>query len=116
MLIENPESLSRILESRIHTPNPADIEFRATTPTCQNVARMVLREVAVLVAIGISMALPATWAASRSIASQLYAVTPMDPATIVLATMCLITVAAAAGLIPALRAARVNPLTALRHE
>ena len=81
-----------------------------------NVARMVLREVAVLVAIGISMALPAAWAASRSIASQLYAVTPMDPTTIVLATTCLITVAAAAGLIPALRAARVNPLTALRHE
>jgi len=81
-----------------------------------SVARMILREVAILVAIGIVIALPAAWAASRSIASQLYGLTPTDPTTIVLATVCLITVAAAAGLIPALRAARVNPIGALRHE
>jgi len=81
-----------------------------------NVARMILREVAILVAIGIVLALPAAWAASRYVASQLYEVTPTDPATIVLAIVGLITVAAAAGLIPALRAARVDPITALRHE
>jgi predicted permease len=81
-----------------------------------NVARMILREVAILVAVGIIIALPAAWAASRYIASQLYEVAPTDPATIVLAIVGLITVAAAAGLIPALRAARVNPITALRHE
>jgi len=81
-----------------------------------SVARMILREVAILVAIGIVIALPAAWVASRSIASQLYGLTPTDPTTIVLATVCLITVAAAAGLIPALRAARVNPIGALRHE
>jgi ABC-type antimicrobial peptide transport system permease subunit len=81
-----------------------------------SVARMILREVAILVAIGIVIALPAAWAASRSIASQLYGLTPTDPTTIVLATVCLITVAAAAGLIPAVRAARVNPIRALRHE
>ena len=81
-----------------------------------NVARMVLREVAILVAIGIVIALPAAWAASRYIASQLYDVTPTDPATIVIAIVGLIAVAAAAGLIPALRAARVNPIGALRHE
>jgi predicted permease len=81
-----------------------------------NVARMILREVAILVAIGIIIALPAAWAASRYITSQLYEVSPTDPATIVLAIAGLITVAAAAGLIPALRAARVNPISALRHE
>jgi predicted permease len=81
-----------------------------------NVARMILREVAILVAIGIIIALPAVWAASRYIASQLYDVAPTDPTTIALATVGLITVAAAAGLIPALRAARVNPIRALRHE
>jgi predicted permease len=81
-----------------------------------NVARMILREVAILVAIGIVIALPAAWGASRYIASQLYDVTPMDPATIVLAIAGLITVATAAGLIPALRAARVNPIRALRHD
>jgi ABC-type antimicrobial peptide transport system permease subunit len=80
------------------------------------VAQMILREVAILVAIGIVIALPAAWAASRYIASQLYGLTPTDPATIVLATVCLITVAAAAGLIPARRAARVNPIRALRHD
>jgi predicted permease len=81
-----------------------------------NVARMILREVAILVAIGIVIALPAAWASSRYIASQLYEVTPTDPATIVIAIAGLVIVAAAAGLIPALRAARVNPITALRHE
>jgi ABC-type antimicrobial peptide transport system permease subunit len=77
---------------------------------------MILREVAVLVAIGIVIALPAAWAASRYIASQLYDVTPTDPTTIAIAIAGLVIVAAAAGLIPALRAARVNPITALRHE
>jgi ABC-type antimicrobial peptide transport system permease subunit len=77
---------------------------------------MILREVAILVAIGIIIALPAAWGASRYIASQLYDVTPTDPTTIVLAIAGLITVAAAAGLVPALRAARVNPIMALRHE
>ena len=81
-----------------------------------NVARMILREVAFLVGIGILIALPAAWAASRYIASQLYAVAPTDPTTIGLAIVGLTTVAAAAGLIPALRAARVNPIRALRHE
>ena len=81
-----------------------------------HVARMILREVAILVAIGIIIALPAAWGASRYIASQLYDVTPTDPTTIVLAIAGLITVAAAAGLVPALRAARVNPIRALRHE
>jgi ABC-type antimicrobial peptide transport system permease subunit len=81
-----------------------------------SVARMILREVAVLVAIGVVIALPAAWAASRYIASQLYDVTPTDPTTIVLAIVGLVTVAAAAGLVPALRAARVNPISALRQE
>ena len=80
------------------------------------VARMILREVAILVAIGIVIALPAAWTASRYIASQLYEVAPTDPATIVMAMVSLVTVAAAAGLIPAWRAARVNPISALRHE
>jgi ABC-type antimicrobial peptide transport system permease subunit len=81
-----------------------------------NVARMILREVAILVAVGIVIAIPAAWAASRYVASQLYDVTPTDPTTIALAIVGLVTVAGTAGLIPALRAARVNPLTALQHE
>jgi predicted permease len=81
-----------------------------------SVVRMILREVAILVVLGILIALPTAWAASRYIASQLYDVTPTDPATIVLAIAGLITVAAAAGLVPALRAARVSPTRALRHE
>jgi ABC-type antimicrobial peptide transport system permease subunit len=81
-----------------------------------NVARMILRDVAILVAIGIVSALPAAWVASRYIASQLYEVTPTDPATIVMAIASLSIVATAAGLIPALREARGHPIIALRHE
>jgi ABC-type antimicrobial peptide transport system permease subunit len=48
--------------------------------------------------------------------SQLYGVAPLDPLTIIAAMLGLGTFAAAGALIPALRAARINPLNALREE
>ena len=97
------------------TRRTRDIGIRmALGALSSTVARMILREVAILVAIGIIIALPAAWGASRYIATQFYGVAPTDPATIVLAIVGLITVAAAAGLIHALRAVRVNPIGALR--
>jgi predicted permease len=81
-----------------------------------NVAWLVMREVLMLVAIGMAIAIPAVWAASSYVRSQLYGVTPADPLTLVAASLALAAVAALAGLLPALRAARVNPLTALRYE
>ncbi len=77
---------------------------------------LVLRETLVLLAAAIAVALPAALAAGRLISSQLYAVSPSDPSTIVLATLVLCAVALAAGYLPARGAARVDPMVALRYE
>jgi len=53
---------------------------------------------------------------SRLVKTQLYGVTPLDPTAIVTAVAVLTFVAAVAGLIPATRAARMNPTSALRHD
>ncbi|MPY89069.1 MAG: FtsX-like permease family protein [Luteitalea sp.] len=79
-------------------------------------AWLIMREALMLVAIGVGVALPAAWWLSRYVQSELYGVTPTDPITIGVAVLGLTIVAAAAGLIPAMRAARINPIRALRHE
>ncbi|MPZ17604.1 MAG: FtsX-like permease family protein [Luteitalea sp.] len=79
-------------------------------------AWLIMREAMMLVAIGVGVALPAVWWLSRYVQSELYGVAPTDPMAIGVAVLGLTVVAAAAGLIPALRAARINPIRALRHE
>jgi len=77
---------------------------------------MIMREVLVLVALGVVVALPAAFGLTRFVRSQLYGVTPNDPWTMLLATVGLMLVACAAGYVPALRASRVDPIRALRYE
>ena len=77
---------------------------------------MIMREVVLLVGIGVLLALPAAWGLSSSVSTQLYGITPDNPATIGLAVVLLTIAAAVAGLVPAMRAARVNPITSLRYE
>jgi predicted permease len=68
------------------------------------------------VGIGIGVGLLAAFGATGLVESMLYGVSSSDPATIVLAVLCLLFVAAFAAFLPARRAARVEPLVALRHE
>jgi predicted permease len=82
----------------------------------RDVLRMVLRESLLLVLMGTLIGLAAAWATTRLIAGMLFGLTPTDPPTIALATLLLLAVAALASWLPARRAARVDPLVALREE
>jgi ABC-type antimicrobial peptide transport system permease subunit len=77
---------------------------------------MVLREVAVMLSAGIVIGLPVAIGLSRFVESQLYGLSPTDPATLVLASTLLSGVAMLAGYVPARRATRVDPMLALRYE
>jgi putative ABC transport system permease protein len=82
----------------------------------RDVVSLVMRETMLLVIIGVIIGLSASLGATRFIASRLYGLTPNDPLTIALASLLLLTVAALAGYLPARRAARVDPMVALRHD
>lgn len=81
-----------------------------------DVTWLVMREVLVLVGSGVALGLIGAWALTKYVSSQLYGITPNDPVTIVAAALTLGLVALLAGYIPARRATRVNPVTALRYE
>ena len=77
---------------------------------------LVLREALALVLIGVVIGLIASLAATQTAASLLFDLKPNDPLTIKLATLLLLIVAALAAYLPARRAARVDPMAALRDE
>jgi predicted permease len=81
-----------------------------------DVVWLVMREVIALVTIGVLLGLAAAWGLSRLIGNQLYGVSPNDPMTMAAAACGLTMIALVAGYIPAFRASRVNPVTALRYE
>ncbi len=81
-----------------------------------NIVQMVLSEVALVVAAGGAVGLVVAIAAGRGIESQLFGLKGFDPVVFVVAPLVLVSVAALAATLPAIRAARIEPLTALRHE
>ncbi len=77
---------------------------------------MVLREMMWILGIGLAAGVPAALALSKLTASQLYGVKPHDAAVVAAAALALGVAAAAAAYLPARRASKVDPLTALRYE
>ena len=81
-----------------------------------DVARAVVKEAAVLAAVGAGVGLPVVLAVTQVIRSQLYGVRPTDPLTLAAATAVLALVALVSAWLPARSAARLDPMLALRHE
>jgi predicted permease len=80
------------------------------------VVRLVLRETLMWAAPGLALGLGTALVTMRWLESLLFGLKPHDPLTIGLAVLLLLVVATVAGYLPARRAARVDPLTALRYE
>jgi predicted permease len=77
---------------------------------------MVMREVLLLLAIGLAVGIPSAMALGQYVAAQLYGIKASDPAIAGWTVVLLTVVSAAAGLIPAQRASRIDPILALRAE
>jgi ABC-type antimicrobial peptide transport system permease subunit len=77
---------------------------------------LVLREVLILLGVGLMTGVPAAYLLSRYVSSQLFGVTPEDVWTGAAAIGVLGLVALLSGLVPARRASTIDPITALRYE
>jgi predicted permease len=81
-----------------------------------SVLGMVMRETLGMVTVGVAFGLAAAWYLGRAVQNQLFGLTPADPWAIGIAVGVLVGAAALAGLVPAARAARIDPMSALRCE
>src|SRR5205823_11488862 len=77
---------------------------------------MVVQRALRLVLLGVALGLPAAWVASRWVKSMLFGLTATDPGIMATAVLLLSIAGLVAAYLPARRATRVDPMTALRHE
>ena len=77
---------------------------------------MVMREILLLVALGIGIGVPVALAGNRLISNMLFGLGPADPVSLIAAVGALLIVAVIAGYLPARRASLVDPMVALRYE
>jgi len=99
------------------TQRTAEFGIRlALGATARDIAALVLRQGSLLVVTGIAAGLAGYLALSRIVAQLLYGVSAADPVTLALAPLVLALVALVASLLPARRATKVDPMTALRAE
>ena len=81
-----------------------------------DVLQLVLREAMLLVGVGLAIGIPVSLASSRVLHGFLFGLNSTDPLSLTAVVLLLGTVAAIAGMIPARRATKINPIVALRYE
>jgi putative ABC transport system permease protein len=81
-----------------------------------DVLRMIVRHGLALAVIGLFVGLGLSFALTRYLATMLYTITPLDPATLVSVTAILLLVSLVASSAPAWRAARLDPMKTLREQ
>ena len=82
----------------------------------RHVVWMVLRDSFAVIALGVAVGLPLAFGTTRWLESFLFGVTGIDPLAIAAALLLIVAMALPAGYLPARRAARVDPMRAVRHE
>jgi predicted permease len=82
----------------------------------RDAVRLVVRQGLVLAAVGVGVGLPLAVAAGALLSSTLYGISPIDPLALTGSALIVTTVAACASYLPARRAAKVDPMIALRVE
>ena len=92
------------------------IGTRCTPSFKRTVIWSVMREVLLLLGIGLAIGLPAAFALGRFVSTQLFGIQPRDPSIAIWTMLLLTLVSSAAGVIPARRASRIDPILALRYE
>ena len=80
------------------------------------VARMVLGESLIVVAVGVALGLAGAFAAGRFVTTILFGLEPTDAITMAVAVVLIVAVTVVAAYVPARRASRVDPMVALRQE
>jgi ABC-type antimicrobial peptide transport system permease subunit len=104
--------MSYSVEQRTH-----EIGIRAALgATRRDTLSLVLFQALRITVAGLAFGVAAAFGLTRLLNAQLFGVKPSDPLTFTAAPLILLLVALAAACIPALRASRVDPMVALRHE
>jgi predicted permease len=82
----------------------------------KTIGALIFREIGILIGLGIAIGLPVSYMLARFVESQLFGIRAHDPLVLFGAVLFIASAAALAGLIPAIRAMRIEPLHALRYE
>jgi ABC-type antimicrobial peptide transport system permease subunit len=89
---------------------------RALGAGAGNVLGLVIRRALIILTVGVALGIGTSLLLTRFVERFLYGVTRSDPAIFVTIAVILIATGVIAGMVPAWRAARVDPLVALRHD